>query len=74
MRPGSALPEELNRDICHTRHFVFRIDLDTLGSMILPAGSSFVPVGQSIRVLSLAHPLLVRDRRVLKLVLRILNE
>jgi hypothetical protein len=42
--------------------------------MILPASSSVLPVGRSIRVGTLAHPLMVTDRRVLRLVREILAE
>jgi len=74
MRPRSAFLQNLNRDIAMLDTLSFTSIWTPLDLMILPANSSRAPVGRSIRVLSLAHPLLVRDRRVLKLVLRILNE
>jgi hypothetical protein len=42
--------------------------------MIVPSTSSRVPVGRSIPVWTPAHPLLVRDPRVLRLVVEILKE
>ena len=45
-----------------------------LDLMIVPANSSRVPGGRSIRVWTPDHPLLVRDQQVLRLVLSILSE
>lgn len=42
--------------------------------MIVPARSSVLPIGRSIHVGALAHPLMVNDRRVLRLVENILSE
>jgi triacylglycerol lipase len=74
MRWGSAFLVDLNRDIAMLGALSFTSIWTPLDLMVLPANSSFVPVGRSVRVPSLAHPFLVRDRRVLKLVLRILSE
>ena len=73
MRPDSAFLRDLNRDcsILERTGFVSlwtRFDL-----MIVPARSSVLPVGRSIHVGALAHPLMVNDRRVLRLVENILS-
>lgn len=74
MRPRSPFLQDLNRDIAMLGAVPFTSIWTPFDLMILPPRSSRAPVGQSIRVLSLAHPLLVRDKQVLKLVLQILRE
>lgn len=74
MRPNSKFLGDLNRDcgILEQAGFVSiwtRFDL-----MIVPARSSVLPVGRSIQVGVLAHPLMVNDRRVLRLVEQVLTE
>jgi triacylglycerol lipase len=74
MRPGSAFLEDLNRDL-EMLDGVLQASIWTpFDLMIVPATSSRVPVGRSISVRTLVHPLLVRDRRVMRLVLDILSE
>jgi len=73
MRPGSAFLQDLNRDVAMLRSLSFTSIWTPLDLMIVPASSSCLPVGQSVRVWSWAHPFLVRDSRVLKLVLGILK-
>jgi len=74
MRPGSAFLEDLNRDVEVLRGVSFTSIWTPLDLMILPAASSHVEVGRSIPVRALMHPLLVRDRRVLQILLGILSE
>lgn len=74
MRPKSTFLEDLNRDIELLEGVSFVSIWTPLDLMILPADSSQVPVGRSIPVRTLAHPLLVRDRRVLQLLVGILSE
>lgn len=74
MRPNSKFLGDLNRDcgILEQAGFVSiwtRFDL-----MIVPARSSVLPVGRSIQVGVLTHPLMVNDRRVLRLVEQVLTE
>lgn len=74
MRPRSAFLEDLNRDIEMLDRVSFTSIWTPLDLMIVPANSSQVSVGRCIQVRSLAHPLLVRDRGVLQVVLEILSE
>jgi triacylglycerol lipase len=73
MRPGSVFLKDLNRDVAMLAGLSFTSIWTPLDLMILPTSSSRLPVGQSVRVWSWAHPLLVRNSRVLKLVLGILK-
>jgi triacylglycerol lipase len=72
MRPGSDFLKDLNRDAA----VLNRIQLTTIRTpfdlMIIPSGSSDLAAGRSIRVNVAAHPLMVRDRRVLEWVHRLL--
>lgn len=74
MRPRSIFLEDLNRDIEVLTKISFTSIWTPFDLMILPAKSSLVPVGRSIRVRTPVHRLLVYDRKVLKLVLRILRD
>ena len=74
MRPGSAFLQDLNRDaatLCRIEFTTIRTPFDL---MIVPADSSELGVGRSIRINVAAHPLMVRDRRVLDLVHRLLTQ
>ena len=74
MRPGSAFLQDLNRDaatVCRIEFTTIRTPFDL---MIVPADSSELGVGRSIRINVAAHPLMVRDRRVLDLVHRLLTQ
>lgn len=73
MRPGSAFPRDLNRDIQTLEGVLLASIWTPFDLMIVPATSSRVPVGRSISVGTLLHPLLVRDRRVMRVVLDILS-
>ena len=74
MRPGSAFLTDLNRDVAA----LARIRVTTIWTpfdlMILPPTSSTHLPGPSARFNVLLHPLMLRDRRVLKLVHSILTE
>jgi triacylglycerol lipase len=74
MRPGSAFLCDLNRDA----HVLDRIGFTSIWTpfdlMIVPASSSVLPAGRTIRVNVGAHALMVRNRRVLKLVADALSE
>ena len=74
MRPGSRFLEDLNRDVEMLDRISFTSIWTPLDLMIVPANSSRVAAGRPIRVRTLAHPLLVRDPRVLRLVLKILSD
>jgi triacylglycerol lipase len=74
MRPKSAFLSDLNRDIEMLERVSFTSIWTPLDLMIVPATSSRVPVGRSIQVRTLAHPLLVRDPRIFELLLGILRE
>ncbi len=74
MRPGSIFLEDLNRDIEMLDSISFTSIWTPFDLMIVPANSSLVAVGRSIQVRTPVHPLLVLDRRVLKLVLGILSD
>jgi triacylglycerol lipase len=74
MRPGSEFLEDLNRDAATLGWIEFTTIWTPFDLMIVPADSSRLEVGRSIRVNVAAHPLMVRDRRVLDLVHRLLTE
>jgi len=73
MRPGSSFLRDLDRDADTLGRLSFTSIWTPLDLMIVPSTSSRLGVGRSIPVLSLAHPLMVRDRRVLRLVEGILS-
>lgn len=72
MRPGSPFLRDLNRDVAMLDRISFASIWTPLDLMIVPATSSILPVGRSIRVTVPAHPLMVRDPRVLRMVLQLL--
>jgi len=74
MRPGSPFLRDLERDLDSLGGLSFFSIWTPLDLMIMPSTSSRVEVGRSIRVLSLAHPLMVRSPRVLRLVEGILGD
>jgi len=73
MRPGSSFLRDLNRDAEMLDRISFTSIWTPFDLMIVPASSSRLQVGSSISVRTLAHPLLVRDPQVLRLVLGILE-
>lgn len=74
MRPGSSFLNDLNRDAGTLETISFTSLWTPFDLMILPATSSILNVGRAVRVGTLVHPLLVLDRKVLKIVRDILSE
>ncbi|HUA17568.1 MAG TPA: triacylglycerol lipase [Bryobacteraceae bacterium] len=74
MRPGSAFLRDLNQDMQMLDGVLLASIWTPFDLMIVPATSSRVPVGRSIPVRTLVHPLLVRDPRVMRLVRDVLRE
>jgi triacylglycerol lipase len=74
LRPGSHFLEDLNRDAAMLNRIRVVSIWTPFDLMIIPARSSEWGVGRSIRVNVAAHPLMVRDIRVLELVHRLLVE
>lgn len=73
MRPGSPFLNDLNSDVGMLETVFFTSIWTPLDLMIVPANRSRVSAGRSICVNTPAHPLLIRDRRVFRLVLGILS-
>jgi triacylglycerol esterase/lipase EstA (alpha/beta hydrolase family) len=73
MRPGSAFLCDLNRDVSVLDRIDFTSIWTPFDLMILPAHSSVLPAGRAIRVNVGAHPPMVRNQRVLKLVADVLS-
>ena len=74
MRPGSDFLQDLNRDAATLSRIEFTTIWTPFDLMIVPADSSELGVGRSIRIHVAAHPLMVRDRRVLDLVHHLLSQ
>lgn len=74
MRPHSAFLSDLNRGVPALSHIRVTNIWTPFDLMILPASSCVFCPGPSIRVNVLAHPLMVRDRRVLKIVCELLGD
>jgi triacylglycerol lipase len=74
MRPRSPFLKDLDRDVEMLSRASFTSIWTPFDLMILPASSSRIPAARSLRVRTPAHPLTVRDRRVWKLVLGILQD
>jgi triacylglycerol lipase len=74
MRPGSSFLNDLNQDAETLETVSFTSLWTPFDLMILPATSSILHVGRTVRVGTLVHPLLVLDRKVLKIVRDILSE
>ena len=68
MRPGSVFLRDLNRDRAQLDRIGFTSIWTPFDLMIVPASSSILPVGRSIRVNVPAHAWMVSDPRVLRLV------
>ena len=73
MRRGSDFLRDLNRDVHTLDRLAFTTIWTPFDLMIFPANSSVLPAGRAIRVNVAAHPLMVRDRHVLRLVLDALS-
>jgi triacylglycerol lipase len=68
MRPGSEFLEDLNKDSEVLRRIQFTSIWTPFDLMIVPAASSVMPEARSIPINVLAHPLMMRDARALRLV------
>ncbi len=68
MRPGSAFLRSLNADMHVFARVKFVSIWTPLDLMIIPASSSVMREARSMRCTVAAHPLMVRDGRVLRLV------
>jgi triacylglycerol lipase len=73
MRPRSMFLRDLDQDRADLARLKFTSIWTPLDLMILPAASSVIPEAKSIGVSVLAHPLMVRDGRVLQLVAEALS-
>jgi len=74
MRPGSPFLKDLERDADSLAGLSFTSIWTPLDLMIVPSTSSRLRVGRSIPVPSLAHPLMARNAKVLRLVESILRD
>jgi triacylglycerol lipase len=74
MRPRSDFLRDLNHDSHVLKHIRFTTIWTPWDLMILPAASSVIPEARPVRVGILAHPLMVRDRRVFQIVEQALSE
>ena len=74
MRPKSPFLHDLNQTV----HELAQVNFTSLWTpydlMILPASSSYLPVGKMIQLPVLAHPLMLTDRRSLQTVAQVLRE
>ena len=68
MRPGSPFLRDLNRDLTPLRQLQYTSIWTPLDLMILPSGSSRMPVGTNIQKWVVAHPLMLFSPRVLRAV------
>jgi triacylglycerol lipase len=68
MRPGSAFLRDLNSTLEDLQQVQFTSLWTPCDLMILPAHSSRLPVGRMGQIPVLAHPLMLRDRRVFEAV------
>lgn len=68
MRPGSNFLMDLNKDAGVLSQIQFTSIWTPLDLMIVPASSSVMKEARSISVRVFAHPLMMRDKRVLRLV------
>jgi len=74
MRPGSSFLRKLDSDKQMLNKVRFATIWSPLDLMIVPANSSVIPEARSVPVTVVAHPLMIRDRRVLRQVERALQE
>lgn len=68
MRPASDFLKDLNRDAAVLNQIQFTSIWTPLDLMVIPASSSVMPEARSISIRVLAHPLMLRDQRVLRMV------
>jgi triacylglycerol lipase len=74
MRPGSEFLRDLNSDVSMLDRICFTSIWTPFDLMIVPARSSMLCAGRSVWVKVPAHPLMVRNEHVLRLVLQALTE
>ncbi len=74
MRPGSAFLAALNRDLTALQQVHFTSIWTPLDLTILPATSSYLPVGEMIQVWSPFHYTLLLDPRILQIIATRLRE
>lgn len=68
MRPGSAFLRDLDSDLDRLNRIQFTSFWTPLDLIIVPATSSILPPAKCHRVWSLAHPLMVWEPRMLRLI------
>lgn len=73
MRPGSTFLQELNQDVSMLVNVGFTSIWTPLDLMIVPANSSVLEPFRSIPIAVAAHPLMVRDARVLRTIQSLLE-
>jgi triacylglycerol lipase len=73
MRPGSSFLRDLNSTLEDLERVQFTSLWTPYDLMILPAHSSRLPVGQHRQIPALAHPLMLRDERVMAAVAKALS-
>ncbi|MGD1859118.1 MAG: esterase/lipase family protein [Leptolyngbyaceae cyanobacterium] len=74
MRPNSVFLQDLNNTVEELQQVEFTSIWTPYDLMILPANSSWLPVGNMINVPVLAHPLMMTDPRSLKVIADSLSE
>jgi triacylglycerol lipase len=74
MRPSSDFLQDLNKDKQILNHIRFTTIWSPFDLMIVPPASSVMPEARSVRVNVLAHALMMRDLRVLRLVQQALSD
>jgi triacylglycerol lipase len=74
MRPHSPFLEDLNQDLDQLKQVQFTSIWTSLDLMILPANSSVLPVGDQFQIPVALHPWMLRDRRVLELLVTVLQQ
>jgi triacylglycerol lipase len=73
MRPGSEFLKDLNSDLNRLEEVKIVSIWTPFDLSIRPASSSHLPIGEELIIPVLLHPLMVRDKRVLKAVAFYLN-
>ena len=68
MRPGSPFLKDLHENRHHLKRVQFTSIWNPLDLMIIPATSSILPEARSVKIHIPAHPLMMRNRRVMRLV------
>ncbi|HLO86201.1 MAG TPA: alpha/beta fold hydrolase [Nostocaceae cyanobacterium] len=74
MRPNSPFLQDLNGDVQMLKQLNFTSIWTPYDLMIIPAQSSQLPVGKEITIPVALHPWMLRDARVLEVVVQALQE